>query len=103
MSLGHATPPPKKGFFFFLVLTMFLHSTLFLVETEDEQLQRVLEESRRMHAANETPAGVSQEDLQIQKVVEASLLEAGGDTTTLAAISNNPNFRKREEGMCVFH
>eukprot|EP01088_Endostelium_zonatum_P000337 TRINITY_DN1061_c0_g1_i2.p1 TRINITY_DN1061_c0_g1~~TRINITY_DN1061_c0_g1_i2.p1 ORF type:complete len:652 (-),score=171.58 TRINITY_DN1061_c0_g1_i2:87-2042(-) len=73
------------------------------VSAEELQLQKAIEESRKTNFVDLTnnPGGLSQDELQMQRVVEESLMNVGGDTTTLAAISNNPNFRKREFGNAV--
>ena len=45
--------------------------------------------------------GASSDEMAMQKALEASILEAGGDPMAMTTVSNNPNHRKREDGIPV--
>ncbi|KAL6077181.1 Ubiquitin carboxyl-terminal hydrolase 28 [Balamuthia mandrillaris] len=74
--------------------------------SEDQVLARVLEESKKTAgvSAMDVESGVpgfSSDEMQLAKALEASFQSSGVDSYSLATVSNNPNHRKREDGVPV--
>lgn len=63
---------------------------------EDEALQLALEQSRKTGKMEET-IPLSKEEAELNMVIERSIKESTGDAYAYNQISNNPNYRKKEE------
>lgn len=69
---------------------------------EDKTLQEAIAASLQTQKMDiDSTGGSGDVDMAMQKALEASILEAGGDPMAMTTISNNPNHRKREDGVPV--
>ncbi len=68
---------------------------------DEKSLQEAIAASLQTQKMDIDPTGASSDEMAIQKALEASILEAGGDPMAMSTISNNPNHRKREDGIPV--
>ncbi len=76
---------------------LFLHS----LAGEDTELQQALAASLQTQKMDIDANIGSSDEMAMQKALEASIMDAGGDPLAVSVVSNNPNMRKREEGCPV--